>query len=202
VDTVGTGDLSPPEQVRAMVMIEAEAGMLSALVADIQSLAVADRAEFPVDLQPVRLSELVRTAAVFAESLPGYHPLTMEVDLSEECDVMADPQRVAQVLRNLVGNAAKFSNPGSPIGLRASPTEKDCVAVEVSDQGWGIAEGDLSRIFEKYRRGSLHDGPLPGGLGVGLYLSQRIIEAHGSRIDVESEPGKGSTFRFELKSVP
>jgi signal transduction histidine kinase len=72
----------------------------------------------------------------------------------------------------------------------------------VIDQGWGIAEGDRSRIFEKYRRGSLHDGPLPSGLGVGLYLSQRIVEAHGSRIDVESEPGKGSTFRFELQSVP
>src|SRR5436190_1067534 len=67
VDTVGTGELSPPEQVRAMVMIEAEAGMLSALVADIQSLAVADRVEFRVDLQPVRLSEVVRTAAVYAE---------------------------------------------------------------------------------------------------------------------------------------
>ena len=200
VDTVGTGELSPPEQGRALVMIEAEAGMLSALVADIQSLTVADRGEFPVDLQPVRLSELVRTAAVFAESLPGYHPLHVEVELPDECDVMADPQRLAQVLRNLVGNAAKFSNPGSPIGLRASPSEADCVAVEVSDEGWGIADGDLGRIFEKYRRGSV-DGPRPGGLGVGLYISQRIVEAHESRIEVESEPGKGSTFRFELKSV-
>ena len=202
VDTVGTGDLSPPEQVRAMVMIDAEAGMLSALVADIQSLAVADRAEFPVDLQPTRLTDLVRTAAVFAESLPGYHPLNVEVSVAEECEVMADSQRITQVLRNLVSNAAKFSNPGSPIGLRATPLGEDSVAVEVIDQGWGIAEGDRSRIFEKYRRGSLHDGPLPSGLGVGLYLSQRIVEAHGSRIDVESEPGKGSTFRFELKSIP
>jgi signal transduction histidine kinase len=202
VDTVGTGELSPPEQVRAMVMIEAEAGMLSALVADIQSLAVADRAEFPIDLQPVRLSELLRTAAVFAESLPGYHPLQMDVDLPDEQEVMADSQRIAQVLRNLVGNAAKFSNPGSPVGLKASPSEENLVSVEVIDQGWGIAEDDLSRIFEKYRRGSLHDGPLPSGLGVGLYLSQRIVEAHGSHIHVESEPGKGSTFRFELKSAP
>jgi signal transduction histidine kinase len=201
VDTVGTGELSPPEQGRALVMIEAEAGMLSALVADIQSLTMADRSEFPVDLQPVRLSDLVRTAAVFAESLPGYHPLNVDVTLPDECDVMADPQRLAQVLRNLVGNAAKFSNPGSPIDLRASAADEDCVVVEVSDEGWGIAEEDLDRIFEKYRRGSPHGGPRPGGLGVGLYLSQRIVEAHGSRIDVESEPGKGSTFRFELKSV-
>ncbi|MDX6550653.1 MAG: hypothetical protein QOJ31_1337, partial [Gaiellales bacterium] len=153
VDTVGTGDLSPPEQGRALVMIEAEAGMLSALVADIQSLTVADRAEFPVDLLPVRLSDLVRTATVYAESLPGYHPLNMQIELPDECEVLADPQRVAQVLRNLVGNAAKFSNPGSPIGLRASPWEQNRVLVEVSDKGWGIAEGDLRRIFEKYRRG-------------------------------------------------
>jgi signal transduction histidine kinase len=201
VDTVGTGELSPPEQVRAMVMIEAEAGMLSALVADIQSLAVADRAEFPIDVQPVRLSELLRMAAVFAESLPGYHPLQMDVDLPDEQEVMADSQRIAQVLRNLVGNAAKFSNPGSPVGLRASQSDENAVSVEVVDQGWGIAQDDLSRIFEKYRRGSLHDGPLPSGLGVGLYLSQRIVEAHGSRIHVESEPGKGSTFRFELNPV-
>ncbi|MDX6551004.1 MAG: Histidine kinase, gyrase and HSP90-like ATPase, partial [Gaiellales bacterium] len=52
------------------------------------------------------------------------------------------------------------------------------------------------------RRGSVGDGPMPGGLGVGLYLSLRIIAAHGSRFEVETEPGKGSTFRFELKLVP
>jgi signal transduction histidine kinase len=125
----------------------------------------------------------------------------MQIELPDECEVLADPQRVAQVLRNLVGNAAKFSNPGSPIRLRASPSEENRVAMEVSDQGWGIVESDLCRIFEKYRRGSAGDGPMPGGLGVGLYLSQRIIGAHDSRIEVESEPGKGSTFRFELKLV-
>jgi len=198
VDTVGTGELSAAEQARAMVMIEAEAGMLSALVADIQSLAVADRAEFPVDLQPVRLSELVRTAVVFAESLPGYHPLQVDLATVERCEVLGDPQRVAQVLRNLVGNAAKFSNPGSPIALRATPSDAGSVAVAVSDQGWGIADRDLGRIFQKYGRGGGANGQRPSGLGLGLYLSQRIIAAHGSRIVVDSQPGKGSTFMFEL----
>ncbi|MDX6548354.1 MAG: two-component system, OmpR family, phosphate regulon sensor histidine kinase PhoR, partial [Gaiellales bacterium] len=200
IDTVGTGQLSPSEQARAMVMIEAEAGMLSALVADIQALSISDRGDFPIDQQPVRLTELVRPAMMFAESLPGYHPLHVEVDVPEEYDVSADAGRITQVLRNLVSNAAKFSDPGSPIALRAARSDSG-VWISVSDQGWGIVEADLERIFEKYRRGNPDGNRRPSGLGVGLYISQRIIEAHGSQIEVESEPGQGTSFRFALQAA-
>jgi signal transduction histidine kinase len=200
VDTVGTGELSPAEQARAMAMIEAEAGMLSALVADIQALTLAERSEFPVDIQPVRVSELLRSAVVFAESLPGYHPLQVESP-DEDCEVLADAQRISQVLRNLLGNAAKFSNPGDPIGLSVTPSAAGAVVFSVSDQGWGITDADCDRIFEKYRRGAPLQGERPGGLGLGLYLCRRIVEAHSSRVDLESQPGRGSTFSFELQPV-
>ena len=101
---------------------------------------------------------------------------------------------------NLVGNAAKFSNPGSPIGLQALPSAGGAVVVEVRDRGWGITAEDLSRIFQKYRRGGVPDGEQrPNGIGVGLYLCQRIIEAHGSTIAVQSQPGRGSSFSFQLE---
>jgi signal transduction histidine kinase len=75
------------------------------------------------------------------------------------------------------------------------------VWISVSDQGWGIVEADLERIFEKYRRGNPDGNRRPSGLGVGLYISQRIIEAHGSQIEVESEPGQGTSFRFALQAA-
>jgi signal transduction histidine kinase len=198
VDTVGTGELSTSEQAHAMAMIEAEAGMLSALVADIQALSLTERGEFPVDPQPVRLTELMRSAVVFAESLPGYHPLQVQNATDEECEVLADTQRVAQVLRNLVANAAKFSNPGSPISLEASLGDAGAVRLTVRDQGWGISDSDRGRIFEKYQRGTPEGGCRTGGLGLGLYLCRRIVEAHGASIEVDSLPGKGSSFWFEL----
>jgi signal transduction histidine kinase len=198
VDTMATGDLSAAEQTHAMAMIEAEAGLLGALVTDIQAVVLADGAEFPIDAGPVPVIDLLRPAGVFLEALPGYHPLHLHCAVPEDTLVMADLGRITQVLRNLVGNAAKFSDPGMPIVIQALPAQNGSVILEVRDRGWGIHADDRGRIFRKYERGR-GDGRRSNGLGVGLYLCQRIVEAHGSTIAVESEPGKGSSFCFELE---
>jgi signal transduction histidine kinase len=200
VDTMGTGELSPQEQAHAMAMIEGEAGLLGALVTDIQAVVLADGAEFPVDRGLVPMVELLRPARVFLEALPGYHPLHMRCAVPEETLVMADLGRMTQVMRNLVGNAAKFSDPGMPIAVQALPGQNGSVIVEVRDRGWGIRSDDRNRIFTKYGRAS-RDGRRGNGLGIGLYLCRRIVEAHGSSIVVESEPGKGSSFSFQLERV-
>jgi signal transduction histidine kinase len=102
------------------------------------------------------------------------------------------------VLRNLVNNAEKFSPDGSPIEVRAVRSG-DVVRIEVVDHGPGIAPGDEDRIFEKYVQGRYKGKGGTAGAGLGLYLSRRIVQAHGSELAVKSTRGGGATFWFDLQ---
>lgn len=106
--------------------------------------------------------------------------------------VLADPDRLDRILANLVGNALKYTQ--ERVVVRAA-AEGGQVRVEVSDRGTGIAEGDLPRIFDRYYRGQRHEGE---GLGLGLFIVRKLVEAHGGQIWAESRPGDGSTFTFTL----
>ncbi|MCP3136564.1 sensor histidine kinase [Pyxidicoccus xibeiensis] len=115
--------------------------------------------------------------------------------------VWVDPARLERVLANLLGNAAKYSPAALPVVVRARAHEAH-VVVSVSDQGPGLAPEDAVHIFEKYyrtRQGSASDTK---GLGLGLYISRLIIEAHDGRIWVESQPGRGASFCFSLPVGP
>ncbi|HWM88587.1 MAG TPA: ATP-binding protein [Kofleriaceae bacterium] len=107
--------------------------------------------------------------------------------------VMADRQRVVQVLSNLLANAIKFSPAGGSIALDLAQDENDC-CIAISDQGPGIPEADRQFIFDKYWRTQGERG----GEGLGLAIAKSLIEAHGGRIGVDSQPGGGSRFWFTL----
>jgi signal transduction histidine kinase len=104
------------------------------------------------------------------------------------------------VLRNLVGNAAKYSPEGAPIELRATP-HAEHVRIEVVDRGPGIHADDVERIFEKYGRGRDQQGRRVPGAGLGLYVARRIVAAHGSTLTVRSDAGGGAVFGFDLELV-
>ncbi|MFZ6002709.1 MAG: ATP-binding protein [Actinomycetota bacterium] len=107
--------------------------------------------------------------------------------------VYADPDKVEQVLTNLVENAAKY---GSPKGMQVTgELDGECVAIAVRDSGEGIPAEDLPRVFTKFFR---RDHGRPTGTGLGLWISQGLVEAHGGRLTAESVLGEGSTFRFTL----
>jgi signal transduction histidine kinase len=106
--------------------------------------------------------------------------------------VLADPDRLDRILMNLVGNALKYS-PNRVVVQAAADGE--AVRVSVADHGAGIAAEDLPRIFDRYYRGQRHEGE---GLGLGLFIVRKLVEAHGGRIWAESRPGEGSTFTFTL----
>jgi signal transduction histidine kinase len=115
--------------------------------------------------------------------------------------VVADPYRIGQVLRNLLANAAKYSPEGVPIELRTAPgAAPGHVRIEVADRGAGIHPEDAARIFEKFGRGRDGDGKKVAGTGLGLYLSRRILQSHGSELTLDPEPGGGSVFGFELRA--
>lgn len=106
--------------------------------------------------------------------------------------VLADPDRLDRILANLVGNALKYSQERVVVHARPDGAH---VHVSVSDRGPGIDGEDLPRIFDRYYRGQRHEGE---GLGLGLYIVRKLVEAHGGRIRAESRPGEGSTFTFTL----
>jgi PAS domain S-box-containing protein len=190
------GGLSPQERARLLTALQAETALLNALVADVQALAEAERGEFTVHPRPIAIGVLLADAATFAATLPGDHPCSAAPP--PDGQVWADPERIGQVLRNLLSNAAKYSPPGAPIAVRAI-REGARVRFEVAEAGPGIPPADRERIFHKFAR--LTSGTPARGSGLGLYLSRQIVRAHGGELTVESTPGAGAVFRFALDVV-
>jgi PAS domain S-box-containing protein len=115
----------------------------------------------------------------------------------EELPCFADEQRIMQVLNNLIGNAIKFSSPGTTVRVSAQEREEDLI-VWVEDQGRGIPPEKLNAIFEKFKQIESGDARELGGTGLGLAICKSIVAQHGGEIGVESEPGKGSRFWFTI----
>ncbi len=114
-----------------------------------------------------------------------------------EDQIWGDPDRVLQVLTNLMSNAIKFSSPGGSVSLSAK-REEDFVTFQVEDDGRGIPEGFLQTIFERFKQVDASDSREKGGTGLGLAICQSIVKQHGGRIWVESEQGRGSRFTFSI----
>ena len=121
----------------------------------------------------------------------------VEIDLPPGLPpVSADAGLIRLVIRQIAGNAMKYSQPGAPITVRAR-TADGGVVISVTDRGPGIPVEEQPQIFEKYYRGNQARGHLTG-MGMGLPIARQVVEAHDGRIWVESQPGEGATFSFTL----
>ena len=196
VEVLQLGGLTAEEVEQALTTIKAETDLLHLLVDDVRAISKIDSDDYAVGPKPTLLADLLGSAVNYARSLPGNHPFSTEINT--EGLVLADPARVGQVLRNLLGNAAKYTPPGTPIVLRAIELPRGA-RIEVQDEGPGIHVDDVEAIFEKYRRGRQPDGRQVVGAGVGLYVSRRIVQAHGSDLSYRPSRGGGATFAFELR---
>lgn len=194
-DLAARGHLDSDTRDAALGAIQAEAKLMTQLVLDVQESARIERADFDVAPRPYPVEALLADAAAYARTLPGHHPVTVAGAVGR---VRADPERIGQVLRNLLENAAAYSPNAAPIAIRAVQLGAS-VRIEIQDTGGGIPASDLARIFDKFERGGgrgLVAGP---GLGLGLYVARRIVAAHGSELRVHSIMGEGSTFGFDLE---
>lgn len=147
----------------------------------------------PVELRPLveREIELLRTR--LSQERAGLFQL--EVDVPEGLTVLADAGRLEQVLSNLVDNAVKYSPQGGTVRVKAGKRPDGRIAIEVSDTGVGIKREELARLFERFSR--LPDmARTTSGTGLGLWITRRLVELHGWSIEVDSEPGRGTTFRI------
>ena len=196
VAMLSSGKLGAERQPGVVDAMRAEIEVVSKLVSDVRAAAAVERTDFDVRPRAIPVAALLGDALSYARTLPGDRPV--ELVATTDDPVLADPDRIGQVLRNLLGNAAKYTPQGTRIELRARAGGRG-VRIEVADQGPGIHPEDLSRIFEKFGRGGDAEGGKIPGVGLGLYLSRRIVRAHGGDLWVESRPGAGSVFGFELE---
>ena len=174
-----------------------EAVLLTRLIEDLQELALAESGQMPLHIQACDLAEVARKAVAAVQ--PQAEAKGINVGIEEEGSLIAeaDPERIGQVLRNLLNNGVSYTLPGGHI--RVSVREMgDEAEVRVEDSGAGISQEDLPHVFERFYRVDKSRSRATGGVGLGLTIARRLVEAHGGKISVQSQAGKGSAFTFTL----
>lgn len=171
---------------------------MDALVRDLLDLSKIEAGRFEVHPQAEDLRELVEEALVLARTMAEAKHLALVAEQIDDGLVLADRERVFQVLTNLVSNAIKFTPEGGRIELRTRLRRGEA-EVSVSDTGRGLTAEELQFVFDRYWQG--RDTGQKGS-GLGLYIAKGIVEAHGGRIHVESTRGAGARFSFTLPTAP
>jgi two-component system sensor histidine kinase VicK len=200
-----------PEKQRQMIEIAiANSERLIRLVNDILDFDSVERGRLPLHRRPVEAIDLLRRAADVAHNAAQQTRIAFNIQ-NTHAVIFADEDRILQVLNELVSNAIKFSGPDTTIGLAAQPVPATApqssssslgeVCFIVEDQGRGIAQDKLERIFDRFQQGDASDSRALGGTGLGLALCRSIVEQHGGRIWAESSPGQGSRFLFTLPAA-
>jgi signal transduction histidine kinase len=170
---------------------------MARLVGDLLDLARLDAGQsLPIEPEDVDLADAVRQAVELIEPLASVRRLVLHLDLAGHLHATCDPERVQQVLGNLLGNAIKFTREGGAITVRlARDPGADAVVISVADTGIGIPPAELPQIFTAFWQQDLRR---KRGAGLGLAIAKAIAVAHGGSISVESTEGVGSTFFFRL----
>jgi two-component system OmpR family sensor kinase len=173
-----------------------EISRMDRLVSDMLTLAQAERGQL-LQRRPLSVEDFVED---LCRDLPLLGDRTYRVDSDLAGTLDADPDRLAQVVRNLVSNAVRHTSPDGHIGVSVSASNGSAVFA-VSDDGDGIPPERLERIFDRFYRTDAGRGREEGGSGLGLAIARAIVEAHGGTIAAESFPGRGATIRFEIPGL-
>jgi signal transduction histidine kinase len=175
-----------------------EAQHLQRLVEDLRTLSMADAGELPLNRQPTAPEDLLRRLKATYLHAAGQAGIALEVQADPNLpDLDIDPDRMAQVLGNLVSNALRYTPEGGRIVL-AAHARNGAVTLLVRDTGHGISPEALPRVFDRFYRGDTARQQQAGESGLGLAIARSIVEAHGGTIAAESELGRGTVFVIEL----
>jgi signal transduction histidine kinase len=179
-----------------------EAMLLSHLVDELQDLALAEAGQLSLSLQPVAVSDVLEQAVRAADATATAKGVALALRLPAGLPVVsADAKRLGQVLRNLIANALRHTPAGGQVTV-AAETQGRSVRVSVCDTGEGIAPQHLPFVFERFYRADRSRARTTGGAGIGLTIVKQFVEAHGGAVEAESQPGRGTTFRFTLPLAP
>jgi signal transduction histidine kinase len=180
-------------------LMERQVDHMVRLVDDLLDVSRIERGKFTLRKEQVDFAQVIESAVEASQPLIDAHGHKLELSLPEPpLRIYADPIRLAQVVTNLLNNAAKYMEPGGQIWLTVERADKQWV-VKVRDTGIGIAPELLPRVFEPFTQAKQSLDRSQGGLGIGLGLVRKIVELHGGQVAAESEgPGKGSLFTIRL----
>ena len=191
----------PADLTERVDIMRQAAAQIDALIQDLLDVTRLEAGRLTVSAHDVAPAPLVEAALQAMRTLAESSGLSLAASYQEPLPrVSADPERVTQLLSNLVGNSIKFTAAGGRVEVLVQP-HGDGVIVSVSDTGEGIPEEQLPHVFERFyqvsgsRTGSRH------GAGLGLPIARGIVEAHGGTIAIESKPGRGTTVRFTLPAA-
>jgi signal transduction histidine kinase len=184
-----------PETLQVML---AQSERLGRLVDQLLELSRLESGDLPLDRSEIPLRPLVSRVMSEIDVTRSRRDVELAQDVPEDLPpVYADAERIYQVLFNLLDNAVRFTPAGGRVRVTAA-RRNGAVDVTVADTGPGISAEHLPRVFERFYRVDTARSRDEGGTGIGLAIARSVVEAHGGRIWAESEPGRGSTFTFEL----
>jgi len=184
------------EDLRTLLTIKQQADRLAALIDGLLEVSRIQAGMLRLHRMPLNLSQLVSGAVAALQPLSPRHQIKFAAPERLPL-VLADPKRVEQVLVNLLDNAIKYSPDGGPIQVSISVNSSIAI-VSVQDHGVGIRNEDIRGLFQRFHRLSASPTGYLSGLGIGLYISRILVEAHGGAIWASSQLGQGSTFSFTL----
>jgi signal transduction histidine kinase len=173
------------------------ANSLNSRIDELHDVVKGEIGKLELDLKPLDLSQLLISIVEETQALARQNSIVINLKLSEPLpEVYGDAVRIRQVILNLLNNAFKYAAEGGVVTIKAA-ARTSSITVEVRDEGPGIAEEDQEYLFEPgYQK--IHSGKRSGGLGIGLAFCRLLVDLHGGKIWVKSQPGKGSSFFFTL----
>jgi PAS domain S-box-containing protein len=203
VQLLDRGDLSDQQRRHVRLLKSSSEHMLN-LLNHVLELSKAESSSFALAEAPFSLPAVVDDVVSTFDAAAREKGLTVRSAIAEAVPptVMGDPVAIRQILTNLVGNAVKFTSVGSitlTVGAKEIGTDAVTLAIAVSDTGIGIAPDVIDRIFDEFAQASYETAMRFGGTGLGLTITRRLLALYGSTVKVESAPGEGSTFSFDLR---
>ncbi|MBQ7091499.1 MAG: HAMP domain-containing protein [Clostridia bacterium] len=202
LEAMQDGTIPVEEQGKYLDIVINENRRMTAMVNDLLDLARIESGQVLLKTEAFDINELMMRTLLTFEARIDAKKLDVELDIGDKkLLVDADPSQIAQVLRNLIDNAIKFTPDGGSLKLITKADKKQAV-ISVQDSGKGIDKESIPHLFERfYKAEKAHTPGESAGTGLGLAIVKRIIDQHDQEITVESQPGKGTRFTFTLKRV-
>jgi len=187
-----------PERLAAL---REETDLLARLVADLHELTLAEAGQLTMEKRPTDLVQVCRQVVGAMDAQAAGRGVALRLEsTAAEAIANADPDRLGQVLRNLISNALRYTPAGGSVTVGCRVDGADAL-ISVRDTGSGIKPDDLPHIFDRFYRGEKSRARATGGAGLGLAIVKQLVQAHGGRVWAESAPGEGAVFHIRLPLV-
>lgn len=188
----------PEQQRRMLASIQTSSEFMLRLVNNLLDVSKIEAGELHLEKAPTDLAGLVRQNVSLNQLLAQDKGIEIVLVIESDLPTLKiDPDKIEQVLNNLISNAVKFSHPGSTVTVTLRQVEGDAL-LSVHDQGPGIPEGEIDKLFKAFGRTSVRATAGEKSTGLGLVIAKQVVDRHGGRIWVETEVGKGTTFFVAL----